>query len=155
MPPFPRQLCDTTVPALLAACRAARVDGTLRLAEAHRTHAVHLRRGEVVAVECDQQAPRFGDVAVAVGVGSREAIEQAWEADGARGWRIGQSLVGRRILSPCERDRLLQAQRVHRLALLCTLPDARVSLDPPGPLPPGAAEQPPMSPRELMCSRVA
>jgi len=155
MPTLPRRLCTTTLTALLDTCRAHRVDGTLRLAEQHRTHAIHLRRGEVVAVECGRSGPRFGDVVVAVGVGSREAIEAAWEADVARGWRIGQSLVGRRLLSPAARDRLLQTQRAHRLALLSTLPDALVTLDAPCSMPPGAAEQPPMSARELEFSRVA
>lgn len=155
MIPLPRRLRDTTLPALLAACRDARVDGTLRLREGGADHAIHLRRGEVLAVECAAQGPRLGDVVVAVGVGSREAVERAWEADAARGWRIGQSLVGRRLLSPRDRDRLLQAQRAHRLAQLCALGDARVWLAPPSSLPPGAAEQPPMSARELAFSHVA
>ncbi|MDB4929586.1 MAG: hypothetical protein JWM10_2070, partial [Myxococcaceae bacterium] len=121
---LPSRLGETTLGDLLAALRRARATGTLELVEPARVHHVHLRAGAVQAVESDADARRFGDLAVAAGLATRTAVEGAWGVGRARGFRIGQSLVWRRVVSPSARDRVLDAQRLARLDSLYGVGDA-------------------------------
>ncbi|MBL8605314.1 MAG: hypothetical protein JNK72_25510 [Myxococcales bacterium] len=150
---LPVSLAETTLGDLLATCYRAHIDGTLCIVEVSAEHKVHLRKGQVLAVECARPTPRFGDVVVAAGVSARAVVEEAQSDGQRRGWRIGQSLVGHRVLSPNERDRVLDAQRAHRLANLFLVREGRVALGSMQTLPPGAAERPPMEPGSVFYGR--
>lgn len=146
---IPTRLRETTLGDVLATLHREGASGVLELVEPTRRHAVHLRKGEVRAVECALATMRFGDVAVASGVVPREVIETFWFNDRPSGQRIGQCLVGRRLMTPLQRDHLLDTQRLQRLKMLYRLPDAMLRFHPAAPLPDGAAEQTPLRPREV------
>lgn len=146
---LPIRLRETTLGDVLAVLHREGASGVLELVEPKRRHAVHLRRGEVRAVECALATLRFGDVAVASGVVQREVIETFWFNDRPSGQRIGQCLVGRRLMTPLQRDHLLDTQRLERLRMLYKLPDAMLRFHPATPLPDGAAEQAPLRAREV------
>lgn len=150
---LPSRLGETTLGDLLAALGRARATGTLELLEADRAHHVHLRAGAVQAVESGADARRFGDLAVAAGLASRDAIEGAWGAGRARGFRIGQALVWRRVVSPSARDRVLDAQRAARLDALYGVGDAALRFRSARALPEGAAEQAPLGATEAFHGR--
>lgn len=150
---LPSQLGETTLGDLLAVLRRANATGTLEVVESDRTHHVHLRGGAVQAVESPSDARRFGDVAVAAGVADRSAVERAWGEGRARGFRIGQALVWRRVVSASTRDRVLDAQRLSRLESLYRLGSASLRFRSARALPEGAAEQAPLLASETFHGR--
>ncbi len=149
----PLHLGHNTLGDLLAALRRARASATLNLRDGPRSHAIHLRGGMVQAVEYASVTPRFGDVVSAVGAVPREHVERVLAKHHGGQWRVGQRLVAEGMLSHRERDRLLEAQRAHRLECLYALDEATVVLSPPRPLPAGSAEQPPMTERSVFHGR--
>jgi hypothetical protein len=150
---LPSQLGETTLGDLLASLRRAHATGTLEVVENDRTHHVHLRGGAVQAVESPSDARRFGDVAVAVGVAERGAVERAWGEGRARGFRIGQALVWRRVVTSSTRDRVLDAQRLSRLESLYRVGAASLRFRSARALPEGAAEQAPLLASETFHGR--
>lgn len=141
---LPSRLGETTLGDLLAALRRAHATGTLELVEAGATHAIHLRGGAVQAVESPSDARRFGDLAVAAGAADRATVESAWGEGRRRGFRIGQALVWRRVVSASVRDRVLDAQRLSRLESLYRVGEASLRFRAARALPEGSAEQPPL-----------
>jgi hypothetical protein len=150
---LPSRLRETTLGDLLAALHRAYASGVLELVVPGRRHAIHLRRGLVHAVECSEGAHRFGDLATDSGLCPRNAVEHASREAIARNTRIGQHLVARGVLTPASRDRVLQAQRARRLDTLYGLADADLRFHVARPLPPGSAEQSPMSAGEAFHGR--
>lgn len=150
---LPSRLGETTLGDLLAALRRAHATGTLELVEPDRVHHVHLRAGAVQAVESSADERRFGDLAVAAGLASRSAVESAWGVGRPRGFRIGQSLVWRRVVTSSVRDRVLDAQRLARLDSLYGVGDAALLFRSARPLPEGAAEQAPLRASETFHGR--
>jgi hypothetical protein len=150
---LPSRLRGTTLGDLLAALHRAFASGVLELVEPSRQHAIHLRRGLVQAVESSERSHRFGDLATATGLCRREAVEHASREASARNTRIGQHLVVRGVLTPANRDRVLHAQRARRLDTLYGLADADLRFHAARPLPPGSAEQSPMSAGEAFHGR--
>ena len=150
---LPSRLGDTTLGDLLADLRRAHATGTLELVEAAQVHRVHLRAGAVQAVESSADARRFGDLAVAAGLASRSAVEGAWGVGRDRGFRIGQSLVWRRVVSSAARDRVLDAQRLARLDSLFRVGDAALRFRSARALPEGTAEQAPLGATETFHGR--
>ncbi len=150
---LPTRLRETTLGDLLAALHRAYASGVLELVVPGRHHAIHLRRGLVQAVECSERSHRFGDLATDTGLCPRDAVEHASREAFARNTRIGQHLVARGVLSPATRDRVLQAQRARRLDALYGLADADLRFHAARPLPPGSAEQSPMSAGEAFHGR--
>ena len=150
---LPSRLGETTLGDLLAALRRAHATGTLELIEPDRVHHLHLRSGAVQAVESSADPRRFGDLAVAAGLASRLAVESAWGVGRARGFRIGQSLVWRRVVSSSARDRVLDAQRLARLDSLYRVRDAALRFRSARALPEGTAEQAPLGAHETFHGR--
>lgn len=151
---LPARLRDTTLGDLLATLHRGYASGVLELTEGGRTHAVHLRRGLVHAVEGIATDIRFGDLATRAGVCARPVVEGAAYEARTRGWRIGHQLVAHRAMSLVTRDRLLSAQRAQRLEALYALDDATLRFHPnAAPLPAGSTEQLPMNPRETFHGR--
>jgi hypothetical protein len=150
---LPSRLGETTLGDLLAALRRAHATGTLELIEPDRVHHLHLRSGAVQAVESSADPRRFGDLAVAAGLASRVAVESAWGVGRARGFRIGQSLVWRRVVSSSARDRVLDAQRLARLDSLYRVRDAALRFRSARALPEGTAEQAPLGAHETFHGR--
>lgn len=143
------RLRDATLGDLLGRLLRARLDGALVLDDG-RSGRIHLRRGEVVAVE--GEGPRLGALAV-----DEQLITDAELCDvlgrDATSRRIGQKLVLAGHLRVWERDALLLSQRAARLEALFRLEDAELHWSPPGPFPAGAAELPPMSPTRVLTGR--
>jgi hypothetical protein len=150
---LPSRLRETTLGDLLAGLQRARATGTLELVEAAAVHHVHLRGGAVQAVESSADARRFGDLAVAAGLATRGIVESAWGVGRARGFRIGQALVWRRVVTPSARDRVLDAQRLARLDSLYGVGDAALRFRSARALPEGAAEQSPLGARDAFHGR--
>lgn len=150
---LPSQLGETTLGDLLASLRRANATGTLEVIEAGRTHHVHLRGGAVQAVESPSDPRRFGDLAIAVGAADRATIETAWAEGRQRGFRIGQALVWRRVVSTSTRDRVLDAQRLTRLESLYRVGSAALRFRSARALPLGAAEQAPLLASETFHGR--
>ncbi len=150
---LPSRLRETTLGDLLASLHRAYASGVLELVEPGRRHAIHLRRGLVLAVECSDRAHRFGDLAADAGLCPRASVERASREARATGARIGQHLVARGVMTHAARDRVLDAQRARRLDALYALADADLRFHAARPLPPGGAEQPPMSARETFHGR--
>lgn len=150
---LPSRLGETTLGDLLAALRRAHATGTLEIIEPDQVHHLHLRAGAVQAVESSADPRRFGDLAVAAGLASRHAVESAWGVGRARGFRIGQSLVWRRVVSSSARDRVLDSQRLARLDSLYRVRDAALRFRSARALPEGTAEQAPLGARETFHGR--
>ncbi|MFO0630856.1 MAG: J domain-containing protein [Polyangiales bacterium] len=144
------RLHDATLGDLLGRLLRARLDGSLVLDDEGRTARIHLRRGEVVAVEGD--GPRLGALAVDEALVTASELCAALERDRSER-RIGQKLVLAGLLRTFERDALLLTQRAQRLERLFRLDDAAVHWSPPSPFPVGAAELPPMSPARVLTGR--
>ncbi|MBK6534674.1 MAG: J domain-containing protein [Deltaproteobacteria bacterium] len=144
------RLRDSTLGDLLGACIRARLDGSLVLDDGAGVRRIHLRRGEVWAVE--GEPPRFGALVVAAGALSEGELEAEIHRDrGER--RIGQKLVLARRISSATRDALLRAQRAARLDALFGIEDCEVRWCAPSPLPIGAAELPPLPPSRVLAGR--
>ncbi len=150
---LPQRLRDTTLGDLLAALHRGYASGVLELVEPRGRHAVHLRRGLVQAVETAPAAWRLGDLLAAAGLCPRDTVERASREARARDQRIGHRLVAERAVSHAQRDEALAAQRRRRLEALFALIDAELRFHPARPLPPGVAEQAPMSARETFHQR--
>lgn len=150
---LPDRLRDTTLGDLLATFHRAYATGVLELDEPRGRHVVHLRRGLVHAVEASGALWRLGDVLTAYGLCARATVERASQDARARAQRIGHRLVVERAVSVGQRDAALTAQRARRLDALFDLEDATLRFEAPRPLPPGGAEQPPMSARETFHQR--
>lgn len=150
---LPQRLRDTTLGDLLATLHRGYATGVLELVEPSGRHAVHLRRGLVHAVEADGGAWRLGDLLTAAGLCARDTVERASSEARAFSQRIGHRLVAARAVSHAQRDEALAAQRRRRLETLYALADAELRFYPARPLPPGGAEQAPMSARETFHQR--
>lgn len=146
------RLRDTTLGDVLAALHRRRASCVLELVEPWAQHAIHVRRGEVLAVESPRADDRLGDLVVALGVAARDHVEAAW-AQRAPYQRIGHCLVATRVLTPRQRDQCLDAQRLRRLDALYDVPDATLRLRDVAALPAGAAEQRPLRAREVFYGR--
>lgn len=144
------RLRDATLGDLLGRLLRARLDGALVIDHDGRPARIHLRRGEVVAVEAD--GPRLGALAVGERLLTPSELCEALARDVSER-RIGQKLVLAGHLRVWERDALLLTQRAARLEALFRLDDAEVSWSPPCPFPAGAAELPPMSPTRVLTGR--
>lgn len=144
------RLRDTTLGDVLGACHRARLDGSLELDDGTRRRVLHLRCGQVCAVE--GEPPSFGELASARGLVEPDAIEHTLRARPSP-QRIGQRLVAARLLSTRARDALVQEQRALRLDALFGLEDAAITLSAMRPLPAGAAELPPMLPSRVLAGR--
>lgn len=144
------RLRDTTLGDVLGACHRARLDGSLELDDGTRRRVLHLRGGQVCAVE--GEPPSFGELASARGLVAPDAIEHTLRARPSP-QRIGQRLVAARLLSTRARDALVQEQRALRLDALFGLEDAAITLGAMRPLPAGAAELPPMLPSRVLAGR--
>lgn len=150
---LPPRLRDTTLGDLLATLHRGYATGVLELVEPAHRHTIHLRRGLVQAVESTARAWRLGDLVTDAGLCARDAVERASREARRLDQRIGQRLVAERRLSHAQRDEALGAQRARRLDALYALPDAELRFHPARPLPPGVAEQAPMSAREAFFQR--
>jgi hypothetical protein len=151
---LPERLRDTTLGDVLAALHRNHATGVLELTEACGHHRVHLRRGLVQAVETNAEASRLGDLCVVAGYCARDVVERVANDPHGRMQRLGQRLVGVRAVSHAQRDEALDAQRRRRLEALYALRDARLRFSEEArPLPPGGAEQRPMSAREMFHHR--
>ncbi|MEZ4392567.1 MAG: J domain-containing protein [Polyangiales bacterium] len=146
----PPRLRDTTLGDVLGACHRARLDASLELDDGRRRRVLHLRRGQVCAVE--GEPPCFGELASARGLIEPETIERTLRAKPSP-QRIGQRLVAARLLSSRARDALVHEQRALRLDALFGLEDAAITLSPMRPLPAGAAELSPMLPSRVLSGR--
>lgn len=144
------RLRDATLGDLLGRLLRARLDGALVLDDGGRAGRIHLRRGEVVAVEAD--GPTLGALAVDERLLTPTELCDALARDPTER-RIGQKLVLAGLLRTWERDALLIAQRSARLESLFRLEDAELLWSPPCPFPAGAAELPPMSPTRVLSGR--
>lgn len=149
--PFPiGRLRDSTLGDLLGASIRSRLDGTLVILDSDGTRRIHLRRGEVCAIE--GAPPSFGDLVATEGLLTAPEIEAVLRADPSPR-RVGQKLVLARRLSSPTRDALLASQRALRLEALFRLSDGEVSWCAPSPLPAGALELPPLSPSRVLHGR--
>jgi hypothetical protein len=145
------RLRDATLGDLLGRLLRARLDGALILDDDDgRAGRIHLRRGEVVAVEAD--GPSFGALAVGERLLTPAELCDVLARDASER-RIGQKLVLAGHLRVWERDALLLTQRAARLESLFRLDDAELAWSPPAPFPAGAAELPPMSPTRVLTGR--
>jgi hypothetical protein len=147
------RLRETTLGDLLATLHRAGANGVLELIEPHARHAIHLRRGFVQAVESDAAAVRLGDVVMRARGVARPVVERARLIAHARRIRIGQALVRERVITPLDLDEMLAVQRRERLERLYALADAEVRFRVARPLPAGASEQTPLSPRDVFHGR--
>jgi DnaJ domain/Domain of unknown function (DUF4388) len=147
------RLRNTTLGDLLAVLHRSGASGVLELIEPHARHAIHLRRGQVQAVETNMGAARLGDVAARKRGISRPLVERARMFAHSRGIRIGQALVATQAIRATELDDLLAIQQRERLDHLYALPDAEVRFRVARPLPSGTSEQTPLSARDAFFGR--
>lgn len=146
------RLRDTTLGDVLAALHRRRASCVLELDEPRAQHVIHLRGGEVLAVESGLDDDRVGDLVVSLGVATRALVEDAWACRKPL-QRIGHCLVGMRVITSRQRDQVLDAQRLHRLEALYAVPDATLRVRDAAALPEGAAEQRPLPPRQAFFGR--
>jgi len=102
-------LAVTSVPRLLATLGAARVTGALTLARGAEKKHVLLDAGHAVLAISNVAAERFGPRAVLAGILSAEALA-ALKAEIGADAPVGEALVGRGLLAPAARTRLVREQ---------------------------------------------
>src|SRR5207249_4521502 len=107
----------------------------------------------IQAVESGASVTRLGDVAARARGIPRTLLERARMLAASRGMRIGQAMIAARLVHPADLDALLAQQQRERLDRLFALGDAEVRFRVARPLPGGASEQPPLSPRETFHGR--
>lgn len=121
--PIPSRLSRTTLGDILGELSREQVSGTLELIESTRT-------GNVIH-EISFEAGKIAGVRSSYGRTLADHLGR-WvpEVEGARAGPIGDSLVGRGIVSPEELEQALQLQRSERLELLFALSEAEVRFRP-------------------------
>lgn len=129
----------------LAALHCASTNGTLDVLDARsQSHRIHLRLGMVQAVELADDALRFGEVLAETQPLPPSLLNYAEGVTRARNRRLGELLVHAGLLSPRQRDAVLDRQRVLRLRNIAAAGVTHTTLREALPLPAGASELAPL-----------
>jgi DnaJ-domain-containing protein 1 len=125
---LPGRLRSTTLGDLLGELHRARAWGTLELTEDRgRVHRVHMKQGLVAAVELDGVSPSLGEILRQDRVVDDEVLRRSLLlAIGSRRLH-GEVLVGDFRMSPAVVALALRRQALARLAVIESLPDARIA----------------------------
>ncbi|MBI5517663.1 MAG: hypothetical protein HY909_28085 [Deltaproteobacteria bacterium] len=135
---LPSRLGEGALSGVLSGLLRDGASGELELDGGVVRHGIHLRRGRVQAVESAPRVAVLGDLLVARGEVSREAVERAAKERG--GALLGHALLAAGRLTARQRDRALDQQRRERLGLASRCAGASLRFHPGKALPPGGVE---------------
>ena len=152
---LPGKLTHTTLGDLLGQCHRARASGALTLLEPQgRSHRVHLRSGQVTAVELDRASPSLGDLLRETEHAPDESILRRSLLRSLSSARLhGEVLVQDFAVSPSVVQLALRRQIRVRLAALDALKEADVRFHVTEPAPRHALADAPLDGPEFLPGR--